>query len=337
LPEIFLLEKSKENLRVQQWVVITAVVLFIIKIIAYYLTQSVAVLTDALESTVNVIAGFIGLYSLYVAAKPRDADHPYGHGKAEFLSAAVEGALITMAGFIIIYEAVYGLIHPHQIKKIDFGIILIGITGAINFIVGYISVHKGKKNNSLALIASGKHLQSDTYSTLGIIVALALIYFTKINWMDSAVSIILAFVIIYTGYNILRTSVAGIMDEADEKLLGKLISYLDKNRRENWMDVHNLRVIKYGGVLHVDCHLTVPWYFNVLEAHKEIDAFSDLIRKEFGETLELFVHSDACLDFSCNICTKQDCNVRKHPFEKRIEWTLKNLQPNVKHRLDTPS
>jgi len=337
LPEIFLLEKSKENLQVQKWVVVTAVVLFIIKIIAYYLTQSVAVLTDALESTVNVIAGFIGLYSLYIAAKPRDADHPYGHGKAEFLSAAVEGALITMAGFIIIYEAIYGLIHPHVVKKIDFGIILIGITGAINFVVGYISVQKGKKNNSLALIASGKHLQSDTYSTIGIIVALALIYFTKINWMDSAVSIILAGVIIYTGYNILRTSVAGIMDEADEKLLGKLISYLNNNRRENWMDVHNLRVIKYGGVLHVDCHLTVPWYFNVLEAHTEIDAFSNLIRKEFGETLELFVHSDACLDFSCNICTKHDCNVRKHPFEKRIEWSLKNLQPNVKHRLSTPS
>jgi cation diffusion facilitator family transporter len=337
LPEIFLLEHSKENLQVQRWVVITAVVLFIIKIIAYYLTQSVAVLTDALESTVNVIAGFIGLYSLYVAAKPRDADHPYGHGKAEFLSAAVEGALITMAGFIIIYEAVYGLIHPHVVKKIDFGIILIAITGAINFVVGYISVRKGRQNNSLALIASGKHLQSDTYSTLGIIIALALIYFTKLNWMDSAVSIVLAFVIIYTGYNILRTSIAGIMDEADEKLLGKLISYLDKNRRENWIDVHNLRVIKYGGVLHVDCHLTVPWYLNVLEAHKEIDAFSQLIRKEFGETLELFVHSDACLDFSCNICSKQDCNVRKHPFEKKIKWALKNLQPNKKHQLSTPS
>ena len=321
----------------QQWVVVTAVVLFVIKIIAYYLTQSVAVLTDALESTVNVIAGFIGLYSLYVAAKPRDEDHPYGHGKAEFLSAAVEGALITMAGFIIIYEAVYGFIHPHQIKKIDFGIVLIAITGAINFVVGYMSVSKGKKNNSLALIASGKHLQSDTYSTFGIIIALALIYFTKINWMDSAVSIVLAFIIIYTGYNIVRTSVAGIMDEADEKLLGKLISYINKNRRENWMDVHNLRVIKYGGVLHVDCHVTVPWYFNVIEAHNEIDAFSKLIRKEFGESLELFVHSDACLDFSCNICTKQDCNVRKHPFEKKIEWTLINLQPNVKHRLSTPS
>jgi cation diffusion facilitator family transporter len=318
-------------------VVFTAVSLFIIKIIAYYLTQSVAVLADALESTVNVIAGFIGLFSLYVAAKPRDADHPYGHGKAEFLSAAVEGSLIIMAGFIIIYEAIYGLILPHHVQKIDFGIILIGFTGVINFLVGYISVRKGKKNNSIALVASGRHLQSDTYSTLSVIVALLLIYITKLNWMDSAVSMVLALVIIYTGYHILRVSIAGIMDEADVTLLGRMVAYLDKNRRDNWIDVHNLRVIKYGGVLHVDCHLTVPWYLNVLEAHREIDTFSQLIRKEFGESLELFVHSDACLDFSCSICSKSDCVVRKSPFEKKIEWTLKNLQPNQKHRLSTES
>ncbi len=335
MTEIFLLEHSKENLRVQQWVVATALILFAIKIIAYYLTQSVAILTDALESTVNVIAGFIGLYSLYVAAKPRDADHPYGHGKAEFISAAAEGALVTMAGFIIIYEAIYHLIHPQQIKKLDFGILLIAITGVINFVVGFISIRKGKQNDSLALIASGRHLQSDTYSTIAIMVALALIYFTKLNWMDSAVSIILAFVIIYTGYRILRVSIAGIMDETDEKLLGKMVNYLNDNRVPNWIDVHNLRVIKFGGVLHVDCHLTVPWYLNVLEAHREIDAFSQLIRKKFGESLELFVHSDACLDFSCSICSKQDCVVRKSPFEKRIEWTLKNVQPNKKHRLST--
>jgi cation diffusion facilitator family transporter len=242
-----------------------------------------------------------------------------------------------VAGFIIIYEAVYNFIHPHVVSKIDFGILLVALTGAINFVVGTISIRKGRANNSLALIASGKHLQSDTYSTIGIIAALALIYFTRLTWMDSAVSIILAFIIIYTGYRILRASIAGIMDETDEKLLGKMVGYLNANRRENWIDLHNLRVIKYGGVLHVDCHLTVPWYLNVLEAHREIDAFSELIRKEFGESLELFVHSDACLDFSCNICSKTDCAVRKHPFRKRVEWKLKNVQPNKKHDLATTS
>lgn len=327
------MEKTKENFRIQRWVLIIGLLLFLAKMTAYYLTQSVAVLTDALESTVNILAGFIGLYSLYVVSKPRDEDHPYGHGKAEFLSAAVEGSLITMTGFIIIYEAVEDFIHPHALKKIDFGIYLIAMTGIVNFLVGSFCVFKGKKNQSLALVSSGRHLQSDTYSTIGVVVALVLIYYTKEAWIDGAVSLILAFIIIITGYRILRVSIAGIMDEADEQLLSKIVDYLDRNRKENWIDLHNLRVIKYGGLLHVDCHLTLPWYMDLREAHQEMDAFSELIRKEFGETLELFIHTDPCLDFSCSICTKENCSVRKNPFEIRIQWTMRNIRQNKKHRL----
>ena len=330
------LEKSKENIRLQQWVVAIALVLFVLKLVAYYLTQSVAVLTDALESTVNVIAGFIGLYSLYVAAKPRDEDHPYGHGKAEFLSAAVEGSLVIMAGFIIIYEAIVNFVHPHTLQKLDKGILLVALTAVINFIVGAISIYKGKKNSSMALEASGRHLQTDTYSTLGIILGLVIIWYTKLAVLDSVVSILFAGFIIYTGYRILRSSIAGIMDEADMQLLNKLIAYLNAHRRENWIDLHNLRVIKYGGLLHVDCHLTVPWYLNVHEAHAEIDALTALIRLEFGEAIEFFVHTDGCLDFSCRICTKETCAVRKHAFEGRVEWTLKNVVPNKKHESAWP-
>ncbi|HMH20734.1 MAG TPA: cation diffusion facilitator family transporter [Puia sp.] len=327
-----MMQKSKENIRVQQWVVAVAIILFTLKIIAYYLTQSVAILTDALESTVNVIAGVIGLYSLWVAAKPRDVDHPYGHGKAEFLSAAVEGSLVIMAGLIVIYEAIINLIHPHAIQKLDKGIILVAITAIINFVVGAICIHKGRRNQSMALIASGKHLQTDTYSTAGIILGLIIILKTGLLWVDAVVSIIFAGIILYTGYQILRSSIAGIMDEADLQLLNKMIAYLNKRRRANWIDMHNLRVIKYGGLLHVDCHLTVPWYLNVNEAHAEIDALTSMIRSEFGEAMEFFVHSDGCLDFSCMICTKDDCQVRKHAFEEKIEWTLQNLVPNEKHR-----
>src|SRR5579864_3698235 len=132
------MEKNQENIVVQRWVVTVAVALFLLKLAAYYLTQSVAVLTDALESIVNVIAGLIGLYSLHIAAKPRDLDHPYGHGKAEFLSSAVEGALVLMAGLIIIYEAVTDFIHPAPLQKLDKGIYLIAFTAIVNFIVGTI-------------------------------------------------------------------------------------------------------------------------------------------------------------------------------------------------------
>jgi cation diffusion facilitator family transporter len=305
------------------------------KVIAWWLTGSVAILTDALESTVNVVAGLIGIYSLYVSAKPKDSDHPYGHGKAEFLSAAIEGTLISVAGLIIVYEAINNLIHPHLIQQLDFGIWIVAVTAIINYVTGVLCIRTGKKNNSLALIASGRHLQSDTYSTLGIVAGLVLLYFLKLWWIDSAVAILFAFIIMFTGYKIVRTSVAGIMDEADIGLLEKLVVMLNANRRPNWLDVHNLRIIKYGGTIHLDCHLTLPWYLNVHEAHIEVDALSHLIKKEFGESMELFVHTDGCMNFSCKICTKDDCTVRHQAFEKKIEWTLGNIVADQKHSVDT--
>ncbi len=322
---------AQANLQLQKTVAVIAVALFIIKVIAWYLTRSVLILTDALESTVNVVAGFIGLFSLYIAARPRDANHPYGHGKAEFLSAAVEGSLITIAGFVIIYEAVYSLIYPRSLKQLDHGIILISITAVINYITGYYCIKTGKKNNSLALIAGGRHLQTDTWSTLGIMVGLVLIRLTGLQWIDSAVAIGLAGYIIYTGYRIVRSSVAGIMDEADKALLQKMVELLNANRQPNWIDLHNLRIIKYGNVLHMDCHLTVPWYLNVKGAHTEIDHLSALIKEAFGESVELFVHADACLESSCTICSKTDCRVRRHAFEKRVEWTIENISRNTRH------
>jgi cation diffusion facilitator family transporter len=334
--KFFLLQTTAQNLRLQKTITSISIVLFLLKMIAWWLTNSVAILTDALESTVNVIAGLVGVYSLYISAKPKDYDHPYGHGKAEFLSAAVEGTLITVAGVVIIYEAINNLRGVHTIKKLDYGIILVAITAIINYIAGSVCIKTGKKNNSLPLIASGKHLQSDTWSTAGIVIGLALmLLFPKIYWIDSVVAILFAALIIYTGYKIIRRSIAGIMDEADETLLRKLVAMLNANRKANWVDLHNLRIIKYGATIHLDCHLTVPWYLNVHEAHIEIDSLSALVKNEYGESVELFVHSDGCLDFSCNICIKQDCTVRQHSFKKKIEWTMENISSNNKHTVTT--
>jgi cation diffusion facilitator family transporter len=327
------LETRFFNLRIQKWIVSIAIFLFAVKITAYFLTRSVSILTDALESTVNVIAGLIGLYSLYVSAKPRDENHPYGHGKAEFISAAVEGTLIGIAGVIIIYESIHNLIYPQPLQQLNYGIILIVFSAIANFIMGHIAVRYGKKNNSLALIASGKHLKSDTYSTVGIVAGLVLIYFTNILIIDSVVAMIFGLIIIITGYRITRSSIAGIMDEADKALLTRMVAVLNNNRRDNWVDLHNLRVIKYGSIIHVDCHLTVPWYFNITQAHIEVEALSQLIKNEFGEAMELFVHSDGCLYSQCALCSKQDCTVRQHPFEKRMDWTLLNILSDKKHQL----
>ena len=327
------MQQALYNLKIQKRIAAISILLLIMKAVAWYITGSVAILTDAFESIVNVVAGLIGVYSLYISAKPKDEDHPYGHGKAEFISAAVEGTMITVAGVLIIYEAFNNLIHPHNIKELDYGIVLVAITGVVNYIAGAACIKIGKKNNSLALISSGKHLQTDTWSTLGIVVGLILILITKLVWLDSVIAILFSVFIIYTGYKIIRSSIAGIMDEADTSLLKKMVKMLNANRRENWIDLHNLRIIKYGSMIHLDCHLTVPWYLNVHDAHDEIDALSNLVKKEYGESVELFVHSDGCLDFSCRICTKQDCNVRQHPFEKKIEWTMENISSNQKHQV----
>ena len=322
---------SQQNLRVQKWIAALSVVLLGAKLFAYYRTGSVSILTDALESIANVVAGFIGLYSLYVAAKPRDEDHPYGHGKAEFLSAAVEGTLIAVAGALIIYKAVESLLYPKPIHQLDQGLILVAVTGLINGAAGYYCSRIGRNNQSLALQASGKHLLSDTVSTLGILAGLMLLYFTGWAWVDAVVALLFGAWILFTAWGILRRSIAGIMDEADQKLLTQLVDLLNASRQVNWVDLHNLRVIRYGSVLHIDCHLTVPWYMNVHEAHREIDRLTAIVREQFGDSVEFFVHSDGCLPFQCRICSKMDCTERKHNFEQKMKWTLKNIVSNKKH------
>jgi cation diffusion facilitator family transporter len=325
------LQTTSQNLRIQKIITLIAIVLLAVKIFAWYITDSVAILTDALESIVNVIAGLIGVYSLYISAKPKDHDHPYGHGKVEFISAAIEGTLVTVAGCFIIYKAILNIKYPNTVHKIDWGILLVAITAIINFIAGSVCVKTGKRNNSLALIASGRHLKTDTYTTIGIVAGLLLLYFTKISWIDSAVALLFAVIIIITGYKIIRSSIAGIMDEVDENLLDDIVATLNANRTVNWIDLHNLRIIKYGPTLHLDCHLTVPWYFNVNEAHIEIDKLSAIVKMKCGQSMELFVHSDACMEFSCGICQKTDCKVRQHDFEKKLEWTIDNISKNTRH------
>ncbi len=325
---------AKQNFSFQKIVAATGVVLFVVKLAAWYLTGSVAILTDALESTVNVTSAFIGLYSLYISAKPKDTRHPYGHGKVEFISAAIEGMLISCAGLLIIYEAARNLGDPKPVGQLDYGILLITATAIVNYFVGALAVKKGKRNNSLALIASGKHLQSDTYSTVGIIIGLVLLYLTGMAWLDSVVALVFAFLILYTGYRIIRDSLKGIMDEVDEGLLEEMVRLLQASRSENWIDLHNMRVIKYGSTLHLDCHLTVPWYLDVHQSHAEIDTLSRLINDRFGGSIELFVHTDGCLDYSCEICLKKECAKRKAPLIQPVAWSVANISGNHKHHAE---
>ncbi|HMV14735.1 MAG TPA: cation diffusion facilitator family transporter [Chitinophagales bacterium] len=325
---------NKEKFFVQSLTLVVGLALLLVKFFAYFTTNSNAILTDALESIVNIVAGSFGLYSLYLAAKPNDEDHPYGHGKVEFISASIEGSLIAATGIAMIIKSSYNFFVPTSLDNLDVGLMLIVIAGIINFILGKIAVAYGKKNSSLTLIASGEHLKVDAYTSVGILLGLGIVYFTDFLWLDNVVAILMGIFIVYNGIKILKKSVAGIMDEADFFLLEKVVVQLNDNRRMNWIDIHNLRIIKFGEKIHIDCHTTIPWYFNANEVHEELKLVESNIKQIIPNNLETFIHADPCLPKSCRSCLKTDCKVRQFPFERKIEWTLENVMKNEKHFLE---
>lgn len=328
---------SKTNFAFQRNVAIVGILLFVGKLIAWHLTNSDAVFSDAMESIVNIIAAFMGLYSLYLAAKPKDLDHPYGHGKVEFVTSGIEGALIIFAGVIIIVQSVDSLLHGNVPKKLDWGILIVALTAAINYLMGHISIKKGIKQNSLVLQSSGKHLQSDTFTTLGVVISLVLIYFTKIYWIDAAVALIFGGYIMFIGYKIIRKALSGIMDEADLEMLSRLAKFLNENRKPEWIDIHNMRIQQHGSGLHIDAHLTLPWYFELRKAHEEMEKAYKLIGENTDRSIEFNFHLDDCKTFSCEICQLSECPVRQKPFVKKIEWNEKNISQVQKHSLEATS
>ena len=326
---------SKSNFSFQRNVAIVGIILFIGKLIAWHLTNSDAVFSDAMESIVNIIAAFMGLYSLYLAAKPKDEDHPYGHGKVEFVTSGIEGALIIFAGVIIIVEAADSLLHGNEPKKLDWGILIVAATAVINYVMGYISIKKGIRENSQVLQSSGKHLQSDTFTTLGVVISLILVYFTKMYWIDAAVALVFGGYIIFIGYKIIRTALSGIMDEADLEMISRLAKFLEENRKPEWIDIHNMRIQQHGSGLHIDAHLTLPWYYELRKAHEEMEKVYRLIGENTDRSVEFNFHLDDCKPFSCEICQLFDCPVREKPFVKKIEWNTASISQVQKHDLST--
>ncbi len=308
-------------------------ILMAVKFFAYSITNSNAILTDALESIINVVAGLFALFSLSVALRPKDENHPYGHGKMEYLSAGFEGALIFLAGAAIMAKSVHGLFQPHEVKSLDKGALLAGFAGICNYVMGSILIRFGKKHNSLLMIADGKHLVSDTVSSIGLIAGLVVIQITGRYWLDNVLAIIFGGAIFYTGYKLIRVSINSLLDEADYEKLNHMIKILNGHRRQKWIDMHNLRVLKYGSQLHVDCHITLPWYDPLEEAHKEVGEVERLLTENMDGEVEFFIHSDPCLPTSCPICVLDNCAYRKAPFVKKLNWTMTNMLPDRKHEL----
>lgn len=317
--------ESSIKLKVQRRIVLFSLLLFLAKMVAYLLTNSVAVLTDALESIVNVTTGFITLYSISVAIKPRDKNHPFGHGKIESLSASLEGIMIIIAGLVIMYEAVRRFFDPAAVQQLDVAIIITGVAGLLNYIVGALSIKTGRKHNSIALISGGKHLQSDAYSTAGLIVGLLIIIVTGKIWIDSVIAIIFGVIIILTGIRILKETTSTLMDEADMAQLQDIVVAVSANRSKNWIEVHNLRLVKYGDSVHIDCDLTLPWYMNIRDAHRESDLLKKIVANETEWSSDMTIHTDACYPALCRVCPKENCDVRQQPQSGEVKWILETM------------
>ncbi len=321
-------ERNKFRLIILSFVV--SIVLMIIKFVAYWMTNSNAVLTDALESIVNVVASGFAFYSVYLSSQPRDQNHPYGHGKIEFFSAGLEGALILIAGVFIFGHSVKSLLDPHPLHDLGLGLLVVLLTTVVNYAVGWLLRREGRRSNSLTLSADGRHLILDAQSSLVLVLGIGIIYLTGWQVLDSVLSMGFAVYIVINGLKIARESVAGLMDEADSAMLDKVVELLKNNRLHQWIDVHNLRVQKYGADLHIDCHLTLPNYWTLAEVHETVHEFEDVLREAFIGDVEIFVHTDPCIPPCCPHCHVENCPIRSSPFIRDIPWTSQNLSLNQK-------
>jgi cation diffusion facilitator family transporter len=327
------MNNSTTKINTMKLTLIVGFLLMGLKFLAYYLTQSSAILTDAIESIVNVLAGSFALYSLYYAAKPKDEDHPYGHGKIEFLSTGVEGGMVTLAGVAMTIKGISAFFNPHDLQNIDIGLGISFFSGIVNFLLARVLIKKGTALNSSTMVSDGKHLLTDTWSSAGLVLGLIVIYFTNLFWIDYVITIGLGIFISITGFKLIQESIFNLLDKADYGKIEHLISVLNTKRNPSWIDIHNLRVVKYGSVVHVDCHMTLPWYYTLEESHKEVDDLDKLATTEFSHEIEFFIHADPCLPKSCSICEMKDCKVRKNDFVKRLKWNMSNVLPDTKHTI----
>lgn len=319
------------KLGVATCVFVVGLFLLIAKLIAWEITGSNAVLSDALESIINVAAAALSLYTIRLADKPRDYNHPYGHGKAEYLSSGLEGLLIALAGLAVVIKAVYNLFEPASLSRLDLGLIILAGTGVVNLALGLWLRSSAKRERSLILEASGQHLLTDVWTTVGILIGLGLTLATGQYWIDNAVAIIFGLIIVRSGWQVLRKSLGGVMDEADFQTLDELIEVLDRERRDNWIDIHNLRAIRYGDLLHVDAHVTLPWYLSLQEAHDEVEALEKMLESHAEGSFEAFFHVDPCTPVCCQLCPLSTCEHRQHAFREKETWNRENVLSTVKH------
>jgi cation diffusion facilitator family transporter len=307
-----------------------SVVLLAAKYQAYRLTGSTAILSDALESIVNVVAAVFAIGALIFAGRPADRNHPYGHGKMEFLSAAFEGGLIAFAALVILYEVVQSLIHGVELRSLDLGLAIVLGAGLVNLALGYYLIRAGRRYDSLTLTADGRHVLADFYTSAGIVVGLLLVRITGLTVLDPVVAAVVALNLMWTGVRLIRQAAAGLLDEEDPALLDRLLNVLQPHLSQGVIRVHHLRAISAGRFHHVDAHLVVPEFWSVERSHELAEDLGERVMKELSVEGEMTLHTDPCHRIYCRMCDLDDCPIRREAFTGRPRLTLEEaVQPDM--------
>lgn len=318
-------EDDKSRFRVAILTLLVGIVLFCVKIYSYKITGSHAILSDALESIVNIIAALVSLTVIWVASKPADKDHPYGHGKVEYFSSAFEGGAIFFAGGLIVFEAIKAFFEGPQIKELDVGLLLVTVAGLGNGALGLYLQRRGKSLHSLALVSGGKHLLSDFWTSAGVIFGLLLVKFTGIVILDPVIALIVGIQLGFTGMNLLIKSGAELMDAEDSEVIGALGKLFEKHAFGGIIRMHYTRVIRSGRFHHVDSHIVVPEFWDISTAHMRTEEFEQRVMQDYALKGELHLHLDPCRRAYCQVCDLENCPIRVRPFRERIPFTLEEL------------
>ncbi|GAC58918.1 putative cation efflux protein [Gordonia hirsuta DSM 44140 = NBRC 16056] len=257
-----------------------AVVTIALKTTAWLLTGSVGLLSDAAESVVNLVAAVVAFIALRIAARPADDEHQFGHAKSEYFSAVIEGVMIVVAAGVIIYTAVERLLHPRELESIGLGLLIAVVASVLNGVVALLLIRVGRSHRSITLEADGKHLLTDVWTTVGVVVGVGLVAWTGWLPLDSIVAIAVAINILVVGYLLIRRSAAGLMDAAlTPEDQAEIDQTLDRFRTGE-IDFHDVRSRESGRLRFVQMHMLVPGDWSVQQGHDRVEQVEAALRSE---------------------------------------------------------
>lgn len=288
-----------------------------LKYVAYLITGSVGLLSDAAESVVNLVAAIVAVIVLRIAAKPADKNHNFGHSKAEYFSAWLEGLMIFLAAAFIIYTSVDRLINPRELNNVGLGLAISVVASIINGVVAVVLMRAGRKYRSHTLKADGTHLLTDVWTSVGVVIGVLLVGLTGLPWLDPAVAIAVGVNILVTGFKLVSESTGGLMDISWDKDENRLLADIVRKFRSHEVDIHALRSRMAGAQRYAEMHVLVPGEWTVWKGHDLIEEIESAIREEFDDVevschLEPIEDPRAYGDFPAEITLNQSVPATRH-------------------------